>query len=87
VLVGLLLLGLAYWSDAMRARLKEVFDVGLGVLAGATIIQVLFIGLANKRALDQDRILEEILPSTTGLDPASRAGSGKVVGDVRWPRR
>jgi len=89
VLVGLLLLGLAYWSDAMRARLKEVFDVGLGVLAGATIIQVLFIGLANKRSLDQDRILEEIMPSThsTGLDPAPRAESGKVVGDVRWPRR
>ncbi|HEX5031422.1 MAG TPA: CDP-alcohol phosphatidyltransferase family protein [Candidatus Eisenbacteria bacterium] len=89
VLVGLLLLALAYWSDAMRSRLKEVFDVGLGVLAGATIIQVLFIGLANKRALDQDRLLEQILPPgpPQGLDPGSRAGSGKVVGDVRWPRR
>ena len=89
VLVGLLLLGLAYWSDTMRARLKEVFDVGLGVLAGATIIQVLFIGLANKRALDQDRFLEQILPSASsaGLDPGSLTGSGKVVGDVRWPRR
>jgi len=50
---------------------------------------VLFIGLANKRALDQDRFLEQILPSASsaGLDPGSLTGSGKVVGDVRWPRR
>ena len=85
VLVGLLLLGLAYWSDAMRARLKEVFDVGLGVLAGATIIQVLFIGLANKRALDQERLLEETALGTAA--PGEQGASGKVVGDVRWPRR
>ena len=86
VLVGFLLLGIAYWSDATRARLKEVFDVGLGVLAAATIIQVLFIGLVNRRALDQDRLLEEILPSSQPSPPGSRTGPGKVVGDVRWPR-
>jgi cardiolipin synthase (CMP-forming) len=74
VLLGLLLLGLASWSDAMRSRLKEVFDVGLGVLAFATIIQVIFIGLANKKALERDSAVEE------------PAHPGKVVGDVRWPR-
>lgn len=74
VLLGLLLLGLASWSDATRGRLKEVFDVGLGVLAFATIIQVIFIGLANKKALEREPAAEE----------APRAG--KVVGDVRWPR-
>jgi cardiolipin synthase len=74
VLLGLLLLGLASWSDAMRGRLKEVFDVGLGVLAFATIIQVIFIGVANKKALEREPAAEE----------PSRAG--KVVGDVRWPR-
>ena len=74
VLVGLLLLGLALWSDPMRHRLKEVFDVGLGLLAFATIIQVIFIGLANKKALERVPAAETPLP-------------GKVVGDVRWPRR
>jgi phosphatidylglycerophosphate synthase len=75
VLVGLLLLGLASWSNATRLRLKEVFDVGLGVLAFATIIQVLFIGLANKKSLEREPVADD-LPRT-----------GKVVGDVRWPRR
>lgn len=75
LLLGLLLLGLASWSEATRGRLKEVFDVGLGVLAFATIIQVIFIGLANKKALERDPAAEE---------PAARAG--KIVGDVRWPR-
>jgi cardiolipin synthase len=73
VLVGLLLLGLALWSEPMRLRLKEVFDVGLGLLAFATIIQVIFIGLANKKALERGPAEEAPLP-------------GKVVGDVRWPR-
>jgi phosphatidylglycerophosphate synthase len=73
VLVGLLLLGLALWSDATRGRLKEVFDVGLGVLAFATIIQVIFIGLANKKSLEQAATDEVLHP-------------GKIVGDVRWPR-
>ena len=73
VLVGLLLLGLALWSGPMRLRLKDVFDVGLGVLGVATIIQVIFIGLANKKALEQAPAAEAPL-------------RGKVVGDVRWPR-
>lgn len=74
LLLGLLLLGLASWSDAMRLRLKEVFDVGLGLMAFATIIQVMFIGLANKKALERE--------------PAADEGvrTGRVVGDVRWPR-
>lgn len=74
LLLGLLLLGLASWSDTMRHRLKEVFDVGLGLLAFATIIQVIFIGLANKKSLERE-------PSADELPRA-----GKVVGDVRWPR-
>ena len=74
VLLGLLLLGLASWSATTRGRLKEVFDVGLGVLAFATIIQVVFIGLANKKALERE----------PAVDEAPRPG--KVVGDVRWPR-
>ena len=73
VLVGLLLLGLASWSNATRLRLKEVFDVGLGVLAFATIIQVIFIGLANQKSLERESAEE--VPRT-----------GKVVGDIRWPR-
>ena len=74
VVVGLLLLGLAVWSDSVRHRLKEVFDVGLGLLAFATIIQVVFIGLANRKAVEGAPVTEVPLP-------------GKVVGDVRWPRR
>jgi len=73
VLVGLLLLGLAVWSEAIRHRLREVFEVGLGILAFATIIQVIFIGLANKKLL--------------GPPPVEAELPGKVVGDVRWPRR
>jgi len=75
VLLGLMLLGLASWSDAMRLRLKEVFDVGLGLMAFATIIQVVFIGLANRKALEREPAADE--PPRTG----------RVVGDVRWPRR
>lgn len=74
VLVGFVLLGLASWGYATRLRLKEVFDVGLGLLAFATIIQVVFIGLANKKALDRESAAEET------------PRPGKIVGDVRWPR-
>jgi cardiolipin synthase len=73
VSVGLLLLGLSAWSEVVSHRLREVFDVGLGLLAIATIIQLLFIGLANKKSLER--------PSAEAELP------GKVVGDVRWPRR
>jgi phosphatidylglycerophosphate synthase len=71
-LVGFLLLGLAQWSDATQLRLKEVFDVGLGLMALATIIQVLFIGLSNLKA-PRPVILEEVRPA-------------KVVGEIRPPR-
>ncbi|MGE5175873.1 MAG: CDP-alcohol phosphatidyltransferase family protein [Hyphomicrobiales bacterium] len=74
-LVGLLLLGLASWSGATRHQLQPVFDVGLGVLAVATIIQVIFIGLANKRAHDRPAV-ELVRPSSPG----------KVVGEIRGPR-
>jgi cardiolipin synthase len=74
-LVGLLLLGLSSWSETTRHQLKPVFDVGLGVLAVATIIQVIFIGLANKRSHDRPQV-ELVRP----------AGSGKVVGEIRGPR-
>jgi cardiolipin synthase len=73
LLVGLLLLGLAAWNSVLRHQLQDVFDVGIGLLALATIIQVVFIGVANKRALAQA--------------PAEVELPGKVVGDVRWPRR
>jgi len=72
VLLGFLLLGLSSWSEATQHRLREVFDVGLGVMGLATIIQVVFIGLAN-RNVKPEPLEEESLPS-------------KVVGDVRWPR-
>ncbi|HEX7078745.1 MAG TPA: CDP-alcohol phosphatidyltransferase family protein [Candidatus Eisenbacteria bacterium] len=74
-LVGLLLLGLASWNDVTRHQLKPVFDVGLGVLAIATIIQVVFIGLANRKAHDAPEV-ELVRP------PAQ----GKVVGEIRGPR-
>lgn len=72
ILVGFLLLGLAQWSEPTRQRLKEVFDVGLGLMAFATIIQVLFIGLANLKA-PRPVLLEEVRPA-------------KVVGEIRPPR-
>ena len=74
-LVGLLILGLAFWSDITRHQLKPVFDAGLGVMAVATIIQVVFIGLANRKSLDQPQV--ELVP------PADRS---KVVGEIRGPR-
>jgi phosphatidylglycerophosphate synthase len=74
VLVGLLLLILAYGSVSFRVRLKEVFDVGLGLLALATIIQVVFIGLDNLKAVRPAVAPPEELPA-------------KVVGEIRPPRR
>ena len=72
LLVGFLLLGLAHWSDATRLRLQEVFDVGLGLMALATIIQVVFIGLGNLKA-PRPVLLEEVRPA-------------KVVGEIGPPR-
>lgn len=98
VLLGLLLLGLASWSDAVRGRLKEVFDVGLGLLAFATIIQVVFIGIANLKSLEARDAEDAVLARAAGLasaKPITAAGKsttskepvgGKIVGDVRWPR-
>jgi cardiolipin synthase len=74
-LVGLLILGLALWTDITRHQLKPVFDAGLGVMAVATIIQVIFIGLANRKSLDHPRV--ELVP------PSDRS---KVVGEIRGPR-
>lgn len=74
-LVGLLLLGLASWNDLTRHQLKPVFDVGLGVLAMATIIQVVFIGLANKKSHDHPQV-----------ELVRQPGGGKVVGEIRGPR-
>ena len=70
--VGLLLLGFATWTDPVRQRFHDVFSVGLAALSVATIIQVVFIGLANKK-------------SAVSEPDVSR--SKKVVGDVRWPKR
>src|SRR6267143_1333464 len=78
VLLGFLLLGLSSWSDQTRHSMKEVFDVGLGVMGLATIIKVVFIGLAN-RSEAPDLIEVEALPATSEL-PA------KVVGEIRGPR-
>ena len=76
-LVGLLLLGLALWSEPTRQQLHGVFDVALGVLALAMIIQVVFIGLANKKSLTPPRVKVVLAP------PAAPA---KVVGEIRGPR-
>jgi cardiolipin synthase len=76
-LVGLLLLGLALWSEPTRLRLQGVFDVALGVLALATIIQVVFIGLANRKSLSTPRVKVVLAPVDS---PA------KVVGEIRGPR-
>jgi cardiolipin synthase (CMP-forming) len=78
VLLGFLLLGLSMWSDATRHSLKEVFDVGLGVMGLATIIQVVFIGLAN-RSEAPDLMEVEALPAASELP-------SKVVGEIRGPR-
>jgi len=97
VLLGLLLLGLASWSDAVRGRLKEVFDIGLGLLAFATIIQVVFIGIANLKSVETRDLEDTVLARRAGLASGTIASSaksasskepvaGKIVGDVRWPR-
>ncbi len=75
LLLGLLLLGLSSWSEATRQSLKEVFDVGLAVMGLATIIQVVFIGLANRT--DGPEIVE--VTERPEL-------SAKVVGEIRRPR-
>jgi phosphatidylglycerophosphate synthase len=81
VLLGLLLLGLAYWPPGLLLRLKEVFDVGLGLMALATIIQVIFIGLDN---LKVQRPGPAEAAADAAADPERPA---KVVGEIRPPRR
>jgi cardiolipin synthase len=82
VLLGLLLLGLSWWSDSMRHSVKGVFDVGLGVMGLATIIQVVFIGLANRT--DQPAILDQVVSKVESLPRAELPA--KVVGEIRGPR-
>ena len=77
-LVGLLLLGLATWSEPTRLRLQDVFDVALGALSLATIIQVVFIGLANRRSLAH--------ADAKAVAPSPDAPR-KVVGEIRPPRK
>lgn len=77
-LVGLLLLGLATWSEATRMRLQGVFDVALGALSLAMIIQGVFIGLANRKSLASAHANVVIAP------PEAPA---KVVGEIRPPRK
>ncbi|HYR53199.1 MAG TPA: CDP-alcohol phosphatidyltransferase family protein [Candidatus Dormibacteraeota bacterium] len=72
LLLGLLLLGLSSWSESARRSMKEVFDVGLGVMGLATIIQVVFIGLAN-RSVGQEPV--EV--------PEIQERPAKVVGEIR----
>ncbi len=76
VLLGILLLGMTWWSDAMQHRLMDLFAVGLGAMAVATIIQVVFIGLANRT-----EPAEEIAPAAEIPELPS-----KVVGEIRGPR-
>ena len=75
LLLGILLLGLSWWSEGMRHSVSGVFNVGLGVMGLATIIQVIFIGLANR---------------SVGPEPVERAEMpprpAKVVGEIRGPR-
>jgi cardiolipin synthase len=75
VLLGFLLLGLSRWGDATRQSLEEVFDVGLGAMGLATIIQVVFIGLANRIEAPEPVERREMSER-----PA------KVVGEIRGPR-
>jgi cardiolipin synthase (CMP-forming) len=74
VLLGILLLGMTWWSEATRHRLMDLFAVGLGAMAVATIIQVVFIGLANRSAS---------APVEAEESPERPA---KVVGEIRGPR-
>ena len=75
VLLGFLLLGMSWWSESTRRSFKEVFDVGLGVMGLATIIQVVFIGLAN-RSVSPVLVERSEMPER----PA------KVVGEIRGQR-
>jgi hypothetical protein len=75
-LVALLLLGLALWSEPTRQRLQGVFDVALAALAVATLIQVVFIGLANRKSIAAG-------PRAV-IAPAE--APAKVVGEIRGPR-
>jgi len=75
VLLGFLLLGMSWWSETTRRSFKEVFDVGLGVMGLATIIQVVFIGLANRSVSPQ--LVERAVMAER---PA------KVVGEIRGQR-
>ena len=52
--------------------MKEVFDVGLGVMGLATIIQVVFIGLANRSVGGEPVEVPEI-----------QERPAKVVGEIR----
>lgn len=70
-IVGLLLL-FASLGGEFQQRFHEIFVVGIAALSLATILQVVFIGLANKKAAASE---PDVSRST------------KVVGDVRWPRR
>jgi hypothetical protein len=67
---------MTWWSDAMQHRLMDLFAVGLGAMAVATIIQVVFIGLANRT-----EPAEEIAPAAEIPELPS-----KVVGEIRGPR-
>ena len=75
VLLGFLLLGMSWWSESTRRSFKEVFDVGLGAMGLATIIQVVFIGLAN-RSVSPVLVERSVMPER----PA------KVVGEIRGQR-
>src|SRR3954468_2122059 len=75
VLLGILLLGMTWWSEGTRHRLMDLFAVGLGVMAVATIIQVVFIGLANRTD-----------PAETVESADVPPRPSKVVGEIRGPR-
>jgi hypothetical protein len=66
---------MTWWSEATRHRLMDLFAVGLGVMSIATIIQVVFIGLANRTEPSEPAELSDAPPR-----PA------KVVGEIRGPR-
>jgi cardiolipin synthase len=76
VLLGILLLGMTWWSDAMQHRLMDLFAVGLGAMAVATIIQVVFIGLANRTEP------ADAIPPVASIPERP----SKVVGEIRGPR-
>jgi len=80
--VGVLLHGVNCAGRGVVYAPRPAFDVGLGVMGLATIIQVVFIGLANRNLAPE---VEEVFPAAEVLRPPDGLPA-KVVGEIRGPR-